>query len=79
MVLFECSEISYHGYDCISCLENITRRSYYHYFFCAVPKEFSYHDTVFLVKSNDSIRKEILTGSQEFIKNKIYILLSRFY
>ena len=71
MVLFECSEISYHGYDFISCAENITRRSYYHYFFCAVPKGLSYHDTVFLIKSNDSIRKKILTGSKEFIKNKI--------
>ena len=71
MVLFECNEISYHGYDCINCAENITRRSYYHYFFCGVPKGLSYHDTVFLLKPNDSLRKKILTGSKEFIKNKI--------
>ena len=71
MVLFECNEISYHGYDLITCPENITRRSYYHYFFSEVPKGLSYHDTVFLLKPNDSIRKKILTGTKEFLKNKV--------
>ena len=71
MVLFECNEISYHGYDFIKCPENITRRSYYHYFFSAAPKALTYHDTVFLLKPNDSIRKKILTGTKEFLKNKV--------
>lgn len=71
MVLFECNEMSYHGYDVITCPPTTTRKSYYHYFFCTAPKSLSFHDTVFLLKPNDSLKKKILTSGKEFLKNKI--------
>lgn len=74
MVIFECNEISYHGYSLISCPEDITRKSYYHYYFQEVPKGLTYHDTIFRVKSEDKIAKRILTKSKEVIKNKIKLV-----
>ena len=74
MVIFECNEISYHGYSFIKCPQNITRKSYYHYYFQQVPKGLTYHDTIFLVKQSDNLTKKILTKSKEIIKNKIKLI-----
>lgn len=74
MVIFECNEISYHGYSLIKCPQNITRKSYYHYYFQQVPKGLTYHDTIFLVKQSDNLTKKILTKSKEIIKNKIKLI-----
>lgn len=74
MVLFECNEISYHGYSRISCLETITRKSYYHYFFQPIAKAVTYHDTIFLTKASDSFSKKALTKTKEFLKNKIKLV-----
>ncbi len=74
MVLFECNEISYHGYSQINCLESITRKSYYHYFFQPIADGITYHDTIFLTKDSFSLRKKALTKSKEFIKNKIKLI-----
>ncbi|MEO7045249.1 MAG: 2OG-Fe(II) oxygenase [Ferruginibacter sp.] len=74
MVIFECSEISYHGYDLITCPENITRKSFYHYFFQEVPKGLTYHDTIFLVKQQDKFSKKIIIKTKELVKNKIKLL-----
>ena len=75
MVLFECNEISYHGYSQISCPDSITRKSYYHYFFQPLSDGVTYHDTIFLAKDSFSFRKRALTKSKEFLKNKIKLLL----
>jgi Rps23 Pro-64 3,4-dihydroxylase Tpa1-like proline 4-hydroxylase len=74
MVLFECNEISYHGYSMISCLNTITRKSYYHYFFQPIAEGTSYHDTIFLTKDSYSFSKKALTKSKEFLKNKIKLI-----
>jgi Rps23 Pro-64 3,4-dihydroxylase Tpa1-like proline 4-hydroxylase len=71
LVIFECNEISYHGYGLINCPEKITRKSYYHYFLQKVPKGLTYHDTIFLVKQQDKFSKKIITKSKELAKNKI--------
>ncbi|MEO6540557.1 MAG: 2OG-Fe(II) oxygenase, partial [Ferruginibacter sp.] len=74
MVLFECNEISYHGYSRISCLESITRKSYYHYFFQPIADGLTFHDTIFLSKASDSFSKKLLTKTKEFMKNKIKLI-----
>jgi len=74
MVLFECNEISYHGYSTINCPDLITRKSYYHYFFQPIVAGTIYHDTIFLTKASYSFRKKTLTKSKEFLKNKIKLI-----
>ena len=74
MVLFECNEISYHGYSKISCPDSFTRKSYYHYFFQPIAKGITYHDTIFLTKDSYSFRKKALTKSKEFLKNRIKLI-----
>jgi len=74
MVLFECNEISYHGYSTINCPDSITRKSYYHYFFQPIAAGTTYHDTIFLAKDSYSFRKKALTKSKEFLKNKIKLI-----
>ncbi len=74
-VIFECSDISYHGYSLISCPENITRKSLYLYFFSDIQKKLSFHDTVFKPLPNDSSSKKIFTRFKEFSKNTIKKIL----
>ncbi len=69
-VIFETNEISYHGYAKISIPENITRKSFFAYFYTderedAVP----YHDTVFKNRPQESTGKKIKTKIKETVKN----------
>jgi len=75
MALFECNDISYHGYSQINCPESVTRKSYYHYFFLPVPDGIKYHDTIFLPRPSDSLSKKTVTRVKEYCKNKAKLIL----
>jgi len=68
-VVFECSDISFHGYSKITVPENITRKSAYQYYFIPVTENVHYHDTIFKPKPDDSFVKRWSTYSKDFIKN----------
>jgi len=70
-VIFECSEISYHGYNKIHVPENVTRKSYYQYFFTPLPSSVAFHDTVFRARPKESFAKKIATPLKEIAKNSI--------
>ncbi len=74
-VLFECSNISFHGYNRITCPENITRKSFYLYFFSDTQHKLSFHDTIFKTLPNYSPSKKIITQFKEFSKNTIKKIL----
>ncbi len=69
-VLFETSEISYHGYGKITVPPDITRKSFFAYFYTkerdnAAP----YHDTVFRARPEEGKAKQIKTTIKESLKN----------
>jgi hypothetical protein len=68
-VIFECSEISYHGYKKMAVPENITRKSYYQYYFTPVLQPVNYHDTMFKPRPDESIIKKLSTSVKEWAKN----------
>jgi Rps23 Pro-64 3,4-dihydroxylase Tpa1-like proline 4-hydroxylase len=68
-VIFECSDISYHGYNRINVPEGITRKSYYQYFFIALPEDISFHDTIFRPRPQESLLKKTGTYTKDFVKN----------
>ena len=74
-VIFECSEISYHGYSQMSLPENLTRKSYYQYFFTNPVQNIHYHDTVFKARPNEPYTKKISVPVKEFLKNRTKSLL----
>jgi hypothetical protein len=74
-VIFECSEISYHGYSKISVPDSITRKSYYQYFFAPIDSGLAYHDTIFKSRPTEIASKKILTGFKEFSKNTVKKIL----
>ncbi len=71
-LIFETSEISYHGYGRINVPENESRKSLYGYYYTktregAVP----YHDTVFKARPEEGKLKQIKTDLKEKAKNTI--------
>jgi len=68
-VIFECSEISYHGYSRISVPGDITRKSYYQYYFIPAENDISFHDTIFKSRPEESALKKLLTPTKDFLKN----------
>jgi Rps23 Pro-64 3,4-dihydroxylase Tpa1-like proline 4-hydroxylase len=68
-VLFECSNISYHGYSKIHVPEGVTRKSLYQYYFIPVPDNTSFHDTTFKPRPQESLVKKIGTYSKDYAKN----------
>lgn len=68
-VIFECSEISYHGYSRITVPGGITRKSLYQYYFIPVSGDISFHDTIFKPKPKDPFSKKVFTYSKDFVKN----------
>lgn len=77
-VVFECSDISYHGYSKIKVPEGITRKSIYQYYFTPAPQHISFHDTIFKPKPEDSKTKKVITYTKDFAKNnakKIFLNL----
>lgn len=69
VVIFECSEISYHGYNRIVVPAPITRKSYYQYYFTVPEKNTRYHDTIFRPTPENSLAKKIAVPVKEFLKN----------
>lgn len=69
-VIFETSEISYHGYSKIHIPEDMTRKSIYSYFYTENRDGAAkYHDTVFRAKPEDSTAKKVGTTVKENLKN----------
>jgi Rps23 Pro-64 3,4-dihydroxylase Tpa1-like proline 4-hydroxylase len=68
-VIFECSDVSYHGYSRIAVPEGTTRKSYYQYYFTPIPAAITYHDTVFKTRPKESFYKKIATPVKELAKN----------
>lgn len=68
-VLFECNEYSFHGYSRINCPEDVTRKSFYQYYFTEPQKKIIFHDTIFKSKPDESTGKKILVPVKEGIKN----------
>jgi Rps23 Pro-64 3,4-dihydroxylase Tpa1-like proline 4-hydroxylase len=71
LVIFECSEISYHGYSQINVPANITRKSYYQYYFTPLPEHIHYHDTIFRARPEDSLFKKTAVPIKDFLKNSV--------
>jgi Rps23 Pro-64 3,4-dihydroxylase Tpa1-like proline 4-hydroxylase len=69
-VIFETSEISYHGYSKITVPEGVTRKSFYSYFYTKERMGAAkFHDTVFKAKPEDSTAKKVKTTVKENLKN----------
>jgi Rps23 Pro-64 3,4-dihydroxylase Tpa1-like proline 4-hydroxylase len=68
-VIFECSEISFHGYSRMTIPEGITRKSYYQYYFTPVVDNTHFHDTIFRPRPEDSVIKKIVVPAKEYLKN----------
>ncbi len=68
-VIFECSNISYHGYNKIVVPEGITRKSCYQYYFIPAESSIEFHDTIFKTRPEDSIVKKYRTIGKDLIKN----------
>ncbi|MBC7950116.1 MAG: 2OG-Fe(II) oxygenase [Chitinophagaceae bacterium] len=68
-VIFECSNVSYHGYNMITVPEEITRKSCYQYYFIPVTDSVSFHDTIFKPRPQESLVKKAKTYTKDFVKN----------
>jgi Rps23 Pro-64 3,4-dihydroxylase Tpa1-like proline 4-hydroxylase len=71
-VIFETSEISYHGYGKISVPEGIHRKSFYGYYYTDLREGAAgYHDTVFKARPEEGLIKKVKTDVKETLKNNI--------
>ncbi|MCS6823348.1 MAG: 2OG-Fe(II) oxygenase [Cytophagaceae bacterium] len=72
-VIFETSEISYHGYtEKINVPDGVTRKSFYAYFYTNDREDaVEYHDTYFRAKPEDPVTKKVITSIKERLKNGI--------
>ena len=69
-VIFETSEISYHGYSKITIPEGVTRKSFFAYFYTNEREGATgYHDTVFKARPTESKSKKVKTAVKENLKN----------
>lgn len=69
-VIFETSEISYHGYGKVSLPEHKTRKSFFAYFYTNEREDaVSYHDTIFKARPEEGMLKKVKTDVKETIKN----------
>jgi hypothetical protein len=71
IVIFECSEISYHGYSRITVPPDVTRKSYYQYYFTTPAGNIRYHDTIFRPMPGTSLFKRIAVPIKESLKNGV--------
>jgi len=69
-VMFETSEISYHGYSKITLPEGVTRKSFFTYFYTNTREDaVAYHDTIFKARPDEGALKKIQTTVKENMKN----------
>jgi len=80
VVIFQTTGKSYHGYGKISPPEDITRKSFYTYFYTkdSGDQNDTYNDTVFKARPEDSAVKKLKTNVKEQSKNFIKRQLKRF-
>lgn len=79
-LIFETSDISYHGYSKITLPPGVTRKSFYTYFYTELTdksKLKDYHDTVFKAKPEDTAFKKVGTTVKETLKNTIKAQLKK--
>ncbi len=80
-LIFETSDISYHGYSKINIPPGVTRKSFYSYFYTteapATVSNVKYHDTVFKAKPEDSAFKKVGTSVKETAKNFVKAQLKK--
>ena len=77
-VIFETSEISYHGYSKITIPEGVTRKSFFSYFYTEQRVgATTYHDTLFKTRPNESLNKKVKTAVKETVKNKAKATLKK--
>jgi Rps23 Pro-64 3,4-dihydroxylase Tpa1-like proline 4-hydroxylase len=67
-IIFECSDISYHGYDKITAPKDVFRKSFYLYVYSPFNYHIKYHDTVFKLKPGVTSVKKIKTAFKEKLK-----------
>ncbi len=70
-VIFECSDVSYHGYDKISIPEGETRKSMFVYLYTPVGPHVKYHDTIFKARPSEGLAKRAITDIKETGKNGV--------
>lgn len=71
-VIFETSEISYHGYATIHVPEGETRKSFYTYYYTEIGDyKGKYHDTVFKARPEEGAMKKLKTDVKETLKNNV--------
>jgi Rps23 Pro-64 3,4-dihydroxylase Tpa1-like proline 4-hydroxylase len=78
-LIFETSDISYHGYSKITLPAGETRKSFYTYFYTNLPANanLKYHDTVFKSKPEDTAFKKVGTTVKENLKNTVKAQLKK--
>ena len=77
-ILFETSEISYHGYGKITVPDGMTRKSFYSYFYTPIGDyKGRYHDTVFKARPEEGKIKKLKTDVKETLKNNIKYTLKK--
>lgn len=79
-LIFETSDISYHGYSKITLPPGVTRKSFYTYFYTDIKDKSmlkNYHDTVFKAKPEDTTFKKVGTTVKEGLKNTIKAQLKK--
>jgi len=67
-VIFKTDENSPHGYGKITIPEDESRKSFYTYYFTEVDKGFSYSDSRFSSRPDDSMVKKVVTSIKEPLK-----------
>lgn len=71
-LLFETSEISFHGYGKINIPEGVTRKSFFAYFYTKEREGAAgYHDTIFKARPEEGLKKKVVTNVKENLKNSI--------
>ena len=71
VVIFECSEMSFHGCSKVHVPQGVTRRSIYQYYFVTPHRSIRYHDTVFKPVAGAPLAKKIVVPVKELLKNGI--------
>jgi Rps23 Pro-64 3,4-dihydroxylase Tpa1-like proline 4-hydroxylase len=78
-VVFESSQISYHGYAKINIPPGESRKSFFNYYYTKEHEggENKYHDTVFKARPEEGLAKKIKTDVKEGLKNNIKRVLKK--
>ncbi len=69
--IFECNEVSYHGYSTITVPEDVTRKSMFVYMYTPVGPGVKYHDTIFKARPSEGFAKRAMTDLKETSKNGV--------